>query len=111
MPRRPAGSASIVSSQYVADDALPWTNKTGVPFSGPLKSAWKRNRGVSTKREAMPGKVGMLLIGNSSSSLVHWKRDLAQYSRGRPIIPPAPSRGAATGAQPASVIRYGHRKV
>jgi hypothetical protein len=68
MPRNPSGKASMVSSQKVADEALPWTKSTGTPSSGPLKSACIVRRGVVISRALMPGSVGILLMGGCSLS-------------------------------------------
>src|SRR5689334_3561613 len=62
MPRKPVGSLDMSSSQYVADEALPWTNRTGVPSSGPLNRTCIFKRGVSTISEVIPGSVGILDI-------------------------------------------------
>jgi hypothetical protein len=63
MARKPAGKASIVSSQKVAEEPLPWMNRTGVPSSAPLLSAWTAMRGVWIIWDVMPGRVGIELIG------------------------------------------------
>src|SRR5689334_20015590 len=62
MPRNPAGSLSMISSQYVAEEAFPWTNRTGVPSSDPLKSTCIFRRGVSTNFDVIPGNVGIVDI-------------------------------------------------
>jgi hypothetical protein len=55
----------MVSSQKVADEALPWMKSTGTPLAGPLKSAWIFSRGVSIILLVMPGRVGIEAIGFS----------------------------------------------
>src|SRR5579859_7646794 len=58
----------MISSKYVADDALPCTNKTGMPFCGPLNKTRVVSRSVVMARAVIPGSVGIEDINKRSLS-------------------------------------------